>query len=133
MIVWPRSKAIRSSSYFPSYGDIYFMVCPLYRDSIVVQISNLLLERRNENESGSFYKIIFTFGKRLMKRQPPRGGFWNGYAGKISLNSQEILVNKYCNNAAGCRKILRILSEQLHFRHFLVADFFTDYLVKRRL
>lgn len=68
-----------------------------------------------------------------MKRQPPRGGFLNDYAGKISLNSQEILVNKYCNNAAGCRKILRILSEQLHFRHFLVADFFTDYLVKRRL
>ena len=41
------------------------MECPLYRDSIVVQISNLLLERRNENESGSFYKIIFTFGEEV--------------------------------------------------------------------
>ena len=35
-IVWPQSKAIRSSSYCPSYGGVRFIVCPLYRDSTVV-------------------------------------------------------------------------------------------------
>ena len=34
-IVGPQSKAIRSSSYCPSYGGVRFIVCPLYRDSTV--------------------------------------------------------------------------------------------------
>ena len=34
-IVWPQSKAIRSSSYCPSYRGVRFIVCPLYRDSTV--------------------------------------------------------------------------------------------------
>ena len=36
-VVWPQSKAIRSWSYCPSYGGVRFIVCPLYRDSTVVQ------------------------------------------------------------------------------------------------
>ena len=34
--VWQQSKAIRSSSYCPSYEGVRFIVCPLYRDSTVV-------------------------------------------------------------------------------------------------
>ena len=32
-IVLPQSKAVRSSSYCPSYRGVRFIVCPLYRDS----------------------------------------------------------------------------------------------------
>ena len=34
-IVWPQSKATRSSSYCPAYRGVRFIVCPLYRDSTV--------------------------------------------------------------------------------------------------
>ena len=35
-IVWPQSKATRSSSCYPSYRGACFIVCPLYRDSVVL-------------------------------------------------------------------------------------------------
>ena len=41
-IVWPQSKAIRSSSYCPSYRGVRFIVYPLYRDSTVYKILNIL-------------------------------------------------------------------------------------------
>ena len=34
-IVWPKSKAIRSSPYCSPYRGVRFIVCPLYRDSTV--------------------------------------------------------------------------------------------------
>ena len=45
-ILWPQSKAIRSSSYCPSYGGVSFIVCPLYRDSTVM---GTLPDRRLRN------------------------------------------------------------------------------------
>ena len=36
-IVWPQRKAIRSLSYCPSHGGVSFIVCPLYRDSTVLE------------------------------------------------------------------------------------------------
>ena len=35
-IVWPQSKAIRSSFYCPSGEGVHFIVCPLYTDSTVL-------------------------------------------------------------------------------------------------
>ena len=40
-IVWPQSKAIRSSLYCLSYRGVRFIVCPLYRDSTVLTWSDL--------------------------------------------------------------------------------------------
>ena len=40
-IVWPQSKAIRSSSNYPFYRDAHFIVCLLYRDSTVLLLCDL--------------------------------------------------------------------------------------------
>ena len=42
-ILWPQSKAIRPSSYYPSYRGVCFIGCPLYRDSTVFYPKNKLL------------------------------------------------------------------------------------------
>ena len=38
-IIWPQSKAIRFSTYFSSNGGAWFIVCSLYRDFTVFEIS----------------------------------------------------------------------------------------------
>ena len=56
-VVWPQSKAIRSSWYCPSYRGVRFIVCPLYRDSTVV----VFLSINNETQCAPLLCLSLRF------------------------------------------------------------------------
>ena len=91
-IVRLQSKAIRSLSYCPSYGGVRFIMCPLYRDSIVYTYLS------------SYFINIKYVGQLILVHPPLVLDYFSSFSNKTSwkksltkkiISSQMLFVTKH--------------------------------------